>query len=135
MIVSTPANVVGTVEGTKQHFRTGGLNYLTFERIIERITFHDDIAIVMGDEIIRPPVDEDPSRFVMAKDLYHHLGKQVEVLVYYITQKPVRTKGGSSCILGRLLIVRETGWTVCISLMWRRSTASPEEGITICGVK
>ena len=54
MIVNTPANVVGSVEGTKQHLRTGGLNYLSFERTIEKIVFHDDIAIVMGGEIIRP---------------------------------------------------------------------------------
>ncbi len=54
MIVNTPANVVGTVEGTKQHLRTGGLNYLSFERSIEKITFNDDIAIVMGGEVIKP---------------------------------------------------------------------------------
>ena len=54
MIVNTPANVVGTVEGTKAHLRTGGLNYLSFERTIEKITFHDNIAIVMGGEVIRP---------------------------------------------------------------------------------
>ena len=54
MIVHTPANVVGTVEGTKQLLRSGGLNYLSFERSIERITFNDDLAIVMGEEKIRP---------------------------------------------------------------------------------
>lgn len=54
MIVNTPANVVGTVEATKQHLRTGGLNYLSFERSIEKITFHDNIAIVMGGEVIKP---------------------------------------------------------------------------------
>ncbi len=54
MIVNTPANVVGTVEGTKQHLRSGGLNYLSFERAIENITIHDNIAIVMGGEVIKP---------------------------------------------------------------------------------
>ena len=54
MIINTPANVVGTIEGTKQHLRTGGLNYLSFERSIEKITFNDDIAIVMGGEVIKP---------------------------------------------------------------------------------
>ena len=39
MIVNTPANMVGTVEGTKAIFRAGGLNYLSFERTIEKITF------------------------------------------------------------------------------------------------
>jgi len=54
MIVNTPANVVGTVEGTKQLLRTGGLKYLSFERNIEKIIFNDDVAIVMGGEVIKP---------------------------------------------------------------------------------
>lgn len=54
MVVNTPANVVGTVEGTKTHLRSGNLSYLSFERNIEKITFNDNIAIVMGGEIIKP---------------------------------------------------------------------------------
>jgi len=54
MVVNTPANIVGTVEGTKQLLRTGGLNYLSFERSIENIAFNDDLAIVMGEEKIKP---------------------------------------------------------------------------------
>lgn len=54
MIVNTPANVVGTVEGTKAHLRAGDLNYLSFERNIEKITFHDNVAIVMGGETVKP---------------------------------------------------------------------------------
>jgi len=54
MVVNTPANVVGTVEGTKQLLRTGALHYLSFERNIEKITFNDDVAIVMGGEVIKP---------------------------------------------------------------------------------
>lgn len=54
MIVNTPANVVGTVEGTKALLRSGNLNYLSFERDIEKITFNDNIAIVMGGETIKP---------------------------------------------------------------------------------
>ena len=52
MVVNTPANVVGTVDGTKQLLRAGGLKYLSFERNIEKITFVDDLAIVMGGEVI-----------------------------------------------------------------------------------
>jgi hypothetical protein len=62
MIINTPANVVGTVAGTKQHFRTGGLNYLTFERNIEKITFNDDVAIVMGGEVIKPQGSQPNAR-------------------------------------------------------------------------
>ena len=54
MIVNTPANIVGTVEGTKAHMRAGDLNYLSFERNIEKITFNDNVAIVMGGEVIKP---------------------------------------------------------------------------------
>ena len=54
MIVNTPANIVGTVEGTKAHFRSGDLNYLSFERTIEKISFTDNIAITMGGEVIKP---------------------------------------------------------------------------------
>ncbi|SHH53976.1 protein of unknown function [Chryseolinea serpens] len=54
MIVNTPANVVGTVEGTKAHFRSGDLHYLSFERNIEKIAFNDNVAIVMGGEVIKP---------------------------------------------------------------------------------
>lgn len=54
MIVNTPANRVGTVEGTKMQLRTGQLNYLSFERRIEKITFNGDLAIVMGEELIKP---------------------------------------------------------------------------------
>lgn len=54
MVVNTPANVVGTVEGTKSLLRSGSLNYLSFERDIEKITFNDNVAVVMGGERIRP---------------------------------------------------------------------------------
>jgi hypothetical protein len=54
MVINTPANVVGTVEGTKALLRSGGLSYLSFERNIEKITFNDNIAIVMGGETIKP---------------------------------------------------------------------------------
>jgi hypothetical protein len=54
MVVNGPANVVGTVERTKALLRSGDLNYLSFERNIEKITFNENVAIVMGGEIIKP---------------------------------------------------------------------------------
>ena len=54
MVINTPANMVGTVEATKALLRAGKLNYLSFERTIEKITFIDDIAIVMGGEVVKP---------------------------------------------------------------------------------
>ena len=54
MVVNSPANVVGTVRGTKGIFRAGCLRYKSFERNIEKITFNDNVAIVMGGEVIKP---------------------------------------------------------------------------------
>lgn len=54
MVVNTPANRVGTVEGTKMQLRTGNLAYASFVRNIEKITFNDNIAMVMGEEITKP---------------------------------------------------------------------------------
>ena len=59
MVVNAPANRVGTVEGTKMQMRTGKLNYLSFERTIEKITFDDNLAIVMGEEKIKPQGSQD----------------------------------------------------------------------------
>ena len=54
MVVNTPANRVGTVEVTKMLTRTGKLNYSSFERNIEKITFNENLAIVMGEEKLKP---------------------------------------------------------------------------------
>ena len=54
MIINTPANVVGTAEGTKAILRSGNLSYLSFERNIEKVSFNDNVAIVMGGEVIEP---------------------------------------------------------------------------------
>jgi hypothetical protein len=54
MVVNSPQNKVGTVENTKMSIRTGMLNYASFERNIEKITFNDNLAIVMGEEILKP---------------------------------------------------------------------------------
>jgi hypothetical protein len=54
MVIHNQANNVMTVEGTKTLLRTGKLNYLTFERFIEKITFNENLAIVMGEEKFKP---------------------------------------------------------------------------------
>ena len=59
MVINTPANRVGTVDGTKMLVRTGKLNYLSFERNIEKITFYDNVAIVMGEEKIKLQGNQD----------------------------------------------------------------------------
>ena len=54
LVLNTPANRVGTVDGTKMQLRTGKLKYQSFERSIEKVTFNGDLAIVMGEEKIKP---------------------------------------------------------------------------------
>ncbi|MDR6565632.1 nuclear transport factor 2 family protein [Chitinophaga ginsengisegetis] len=54
IVINTPANRVGTVETAKASLRAGKLNYASFERVIEKITFTENIAIVMGYEVIKP---------------------------------------------------------------------------------
>ncbi len=54
MVINNPANVVCTVELSKSQLRTGNLAYLSFVRNIEKISLNDNIAIVMGSEILKP---------------------------------------------------------------------------------
>jgi hypothetical protein len=71
MVINTPNNVVGTVEGTKALFRSGGLKYLSFERNIEKITFNDNIAIVMGGEKIHPQGKQNNAGKVVTRRFTH----------------------------------------------------------------
>lgn len=59
MVVNTPTNRVGTVEGTKMNVRTGKLDYASFERTVEKITLIENIAIVMGQEVLIPKGKSD----------------------------------------------------------------------------
>jgi hypothetical protein len=59
MVVNTPANRVGTVESTKMLTRTGKIDYSSFERTIEKITIFENVAIVMGQEIVKPQRNSD----------------------------------------------------------------------------
>jgi hypothetical protein len=54
MVVNTPANRVGTVEETKKNLLAGRIDYTYMERNIEKITFNQNIAIVMGQEVLEP---------------------------------------------------------------------------------
>ena len=54
MVVNTPVNRTGDVQGTKAHVRAGELNYSVFDRMIEKITVDGDVAMVMGAEIVKP---------------------------------------------------------------------------------
>ena len=59
MVIHAPTNRIVTVEITKMLLRTGKLNYASFERTIEKITFNDNIAFVMGEEKLKPQGEQE----------------------------------------------------------------------------
>jgi DNA-directed DNA polymerase III PolC len=48
-------------------------------------------------------VDDRKTGYILAKDFKNHVGKMVEILVYYITQKPVRTVKGQLMFFGTFI--------------------------------
>lgn len=54
MVVNTPANRAGTVEGTKAALRAGKLDYASFERTIELVKLNGNVAMAMGKEVLVP---------------------------------------------------------------------------------
>lgn len=71
MVINTPANVVGTVTGTKALLKAGGLSYLSFDRTIEKITFNNNVAIVMGGEQIRPQGNQPNAGKLVSRRFTH----------------------------------------------------------------
>ena len=53
-VVNGPSNKIETFPDLLVRIRKGGSDRESYERVIERITFDGDIAIVMGNETIRP---------------------------------------------------------------------------------
>lgn len=54
LVVNTPLNRVATLEVVKKLMRSGKIDVSSSEKIIEKITFLKDMAIVMGRDIIKP---------------------------------------------------------------------------------
>ena len=54
LIVNTPLNRVATLEDIKRLIRAGKIDIASSEKIIEKISFINDMAIVMGHDIIKP---------------------------------------------------------------------------------
>jgi DNA polymerase-3 subunit alpha len=69
---------------------------------------YDDIEL-LGFPVCDPYtlVDEDPSRYLTAQDLPAQVGRQVTVLGYHITHKPVRTIKGEMMSFGTFLDVNK----------------------------
>ncbi len=62
-VVNSPWNKVATMEDIRNNLRKGGGDTLYFEKNIEKITFTNNIAIVMGQEIRKNAGKTDKRRF------------------------------------------------------------------------
>lgn len=54
IVVNSPANTIVKFNGVMGRIRTGQIDYSSFEKVIENISFVENIAIVMGKEILTP---------------------------------------------------------------------------------
>lgn len=88
MVVNTPANRVGNVEGTKMQLRSGRLQYLSFERNIEKITFNENLAIVMGEEKLRPQGSQDNAGKLVTRrftNIWKYSNRQWKIIARHAT--------------------------------------------------
>ena len=58
-VVNNPGDHVSTLEQVKGFLRKGMLDYSNFESVIENISVVDNVAIVMGHEIVKPKGNTD----------------------------------------------------------------------------
>jgi hypothetical protein len=65
LVVNTPLNRVATLEDLKNLMRAGKIDLSSSEKIIKKISFIDNLAVVMGNDIIKP------------QGLMEHAGKTV----------------------------------------------------------
>ena len=54
IVVNSPANTIVKYEGVMGRIRTGQIDYSSYEKVLEHISFVENIVIVMGKEIITP---------------------------------------------------------------------------------
>jgi hypothetical protein len=53
-VVNNPLNLVVDVKTIKWLIRNGKIDYTSFERVIDKITYTDNLAVVMGTEVVKP---------------------------------------------------------------------------------
>lgn len=54
LVVNTPLNRCATLQAIKQLTRMGKIDISYSEKLIEKITFINDMAVVMGKDIVKP---------------------------------------------------------------------------------
>jgi ketosteroid isomerase-like protein len=64
-VVNNPLNTVVDVKTIKWLIKNGKIDYTSFERVIDKITYMDNLAIVMGTEVVTPEKKtENPGKTV-----------------------------------------------------------------------
>ena len=53
-VVNAPTNKITTLHELMQLMRQGAVDMEAFERITEKVTFHNNIAVAMGNETLHP---------------------------------------------------------------------------------
>jgi hypothetical protein len=54
IVVQNPENVIVGFRQIIDRVKTGKINYASFERLIEKVTFFNNTSIVMGKEVLIP---------------------------------------------------------------------------------
>jgi hypothetical protein len=54
LIMNSPFNKVVNISAAQKALRSGGLSYASYERNIEKVAVDENVAIVMGEEKIKP---------------------------------------------------------------------------------
>ena len=90
--------------------------------------YYDDVELLgfpVGDPF--DLVDDDPTRYLPARDLPAHTGRQVTVLGYHITHKPVRTIKGETMSFGTFLDANKD-WIDTVHFPPIHAAQPPHEG-------
>ncbi|HEX8330337.1 MAG TPA: nuclear transport factor 2 family protein [Hymenobacter sp.] len=53
-VVNNPQNMVSTYAQVMKRLRTGKIDYTSFDRTIEKISVTGDVAVTMGQEVLKP---------------------------------------------------------------------------------
>jgi len=72
-------------------------------------------------------VDDDPSKYVPARELGQYMGKEVTVLGYHVTHKPVRTVKGDMMSFGTFLDANKD-WIDTVHFPQVHAMGAPKEG-------
>jgi hypothetical protein len=70
-VVNNPLNVVVDVKTIKWLIRNGKIDYTSFDRIIDKITYTENLAVVMGTEVVKPERNTENSGKIVNRRYTH----------------------------------------------------------------